>query len=49
MNRSAPDTARAKDTVVPTIGVPAAPPLPDDLEAVLRRLWLHTSALTHPR
>ena len=25
---------------VPTLGVPAAPPLPDDLEAVLRRLRL---------
>ena len=27
-------------TPVPTLGVPAAPPLPEDLEALLRRLRL---------
>ena len=33
-------TPRAKTAPVPTLGVPAAPPLPEDLEALLRRLRL---------
>jgi len=33
-------TRPAKTTPVPTLGVPAAPPLPEDLEALLRRLRL---------
>jgi len=33
-------TTRAKDTPIPTAGMPSAPPLPQDLEALLRRLRL---------
>jgi len=33
-------TTRAKDTPIPTAGMPSAPPLPEDLEALLRRLRL---------
>jgi len=33
-------TTRAKDTPTPTAGMPSAPPLPEDLEALLRRLRL---------
>lgn len=33
-------TSQVKTTPVPTLGVPAAPPLPEDLEALLRRLRL---------
>ncbi len=33
-------TPRAKTAPVPTLGVPTAPPLPEDLEALLRRLRL---------
>jgi DNA replication protein DnaC len=33
-------TATTKDTSVPTVGVPTPPPLPEDLEALLRRLRL---------
>lgn len=32
-------TASSKNAA-PTVGVPTAPPLPADLEALLRRLWL---------
>ena len=34
------DTSRAKEPAIPTVGVPTAPPLPEDLEALLRRLRL---------
>ena len=33
-------TPGTKTTAVPTLGVPTAPPLPEDLEALLRRLRL---------
>ena len=33
-------TPRTKNLPAPTLGVPAAPPLPEDLEALLRRLRL---------
>jgi len=33
-------TARTKTSAVPTLGVPSAPPLPEDLETLLRRLRL---------
>ena len=33
-------TTRTKTSAVPTLGVPSAPPLPEDLEALLRRLRL---------
>ena len=33
-------TPRTKTVPVPTLGVPAAPPLPEDLEALLHRLRL---------
>ena len=33
-------TTRAKDTPIATAGMPSAPPLPEDLEALLRRLRL---------
>jgi hypothetical protein len=33
-------TPRTKTVPVPTLGVPAAPPLPEDLKALLRRLRL---------
>ena len=36
MNR--PTRPAAGDTTVPSVGIPTAPPLPEDLEALLRRL-----------
>jgi hypothetical protein len=42
-------TPRTKTVPVPTLGVPAAPPLPEDLEALLHRLRLPISAGTPPR
>lgn len=33
-------TTRAADSAVPTTGIPTAPPLPEDLQALLRRLRL---------
>ena len=40
MSRTAPTIAAATTVVVPTVGVPTAPALPDDVEALLRRLRL---------
>ena len=45
MNATTTSTAgtsgsRVEEPAVPTVGVPTAPPLPDDLEALLRRLRL---------
>ena len=33
-------TTRSRDTEVPAVGVPAAPPMPDDVQALLHRLRL---------
>ena len=40
MSRTATGAATTASTVVPAVGVPTAPPLPADLEALLRRLRL---------
>ena len=40
MNATTTSTSRAKEPAIPTVGIPTAPPLPEDLEALLRRLRL---------
>ena len=45
---------RPGDTTVPRVGIPTAPPLPEDLEALLRRLRLphirrHAPTSSRPR